>query len=335
MANLRLRIDLEKIAHNTRRALAIGREHGFQVMGVTKGAAGLPAVAEAMLAGGVKALGDSRLDNIERMRKAGIHTHMTLLRSPGPSDIRRTVELADASLNADSEVVEALSQEACAHYKTHEVVLMVDLDTGREGLAPGRVPDACRKAASLPGIRLLGIGAYFHLASDSGFHIRVLHRFVALAEQMRPELGKPLAMLSGGSSNILRSLAVEGRSNPGINHLRIGTAILLGFSSSLNPVTIQGFERDTFVLRVEVIEVKKRLPGEAILALGKVDTDPQFLFPVDPELKVKDATSDHLLVVTETPLRVGDWVPFRLGYPALCRLVVSPYVELACVKGRQ
>ena len=167
MANPRLRIDLEKIVHNTRRALAIGREHGFQVMGVTKGAAGLPAVAEAMLAGGAEALGDSRLDNIERMRRAGIHAHMTLLRSPGPSDIRRTVELADASLNVDSEVVAALSQEACSHHKTHEVVLMVDLDTGREGFAPEQVPTACREAASLPGIRLLGIGAYFHLGSDS------------------------------------------------------------------------------------------------------------------------------------------------------------------------
>ena len=31
---------------------------------------------------------------------------------------------------------------------------------------------------------------------------------------------------------------------------------------------------------------------------------------------------------SESPLRVGDWVSFRTGYPALCRLTASPYVEV-------
>ncbi|MCK7512233.1 MAG: hypothetical protein MZV70_54775 [Desulfobacterales bacterium] len=34
--------------------LAISRAHGVEVMGVTKGAAGLPEVAKAMLAGGIE-----------------------------------------------------------------------------------------------------------------------------------------------------------------------------------------------------------------------------------------------------------------------------------------
>jgi predicted amino acid racemase len=187
--------------------------------------------------------------------------------------------------------------------------------------------------ASLPGVGLAGIGAYFHLASECSLHTAALSRFVALAKWIETDLGKPLAMLSGGSSNIFRTIAVEGRSNPGINHLRIGTAILLGFSSSLNPVTIDGFERDTFVLSAEVIEVKHRRPGEAILALGRVDTDPQFLFPLTPGLRVKDATSDHLLVSTGNRVRLGDWVLFHLGYPALCRLTASPYVHIEYVSG--
>lgn len=89
---------------------------------------------------------------------------------------------------------------------------------------------------------------------------------------------------------------MEGLPNPGVNHLRIGTAILLGFSSSLNPVTIPGFERDTFVLQAEVIEAKAGRSGEAVLALGWLDTDPRFLFPVDPGVTVRDASSDHLMV---------------------------------------
>lgn len=331
MSSPRLRVDLEKIVHNTRRTIAISRSLGFEVMGVTKGAGGLPEVARAMLAGGVESLGDSRLDNIDRFRKAGIKAPITLLRSPGPSDISRTVALADASLNADLGVVQALSDEARIHRKIHSVVLMVDLDTGREGFEADRIPAACRKAASLPGVRFAGIGTYFHLASGSSLHIEALSRLVALAKRVESDLGKPLELLSGGSSNIFRTLAVEGHPNPGVNHLRIGTAILLGFASSLNPITIEGFERDTFVLSAEVIEAKNRREGEAILALGKIDVDPRFLFPLTPGLTVKEATSDHLLVAMKSRPRVGDWIPFHLGYPALCRLMASPYAQLEYV----
>lgn len=332
MSNPRLRIDLAKITHNARRTVEIARGHGVEVMGVTKGAAGIPEVATAMLAGGVESLADSRLDNIARLRAAGIQAPVTLLRAPGPSDVSRTVELADASLNADAEIVEALSIEARMQRKIHGVILMVDLHTGREGLPPDRVPAACRKLQSLPGIKFQGIGAYFHLASGSELHLQGLQDFVTLAERIQSELGTPPAVLSGGSSNIFRTLMVEGRPNPGINHLRIGTAILLGFSSSLNPVTIEGFERDTFILKAEVIEVKPGKPGEAILALGKLDTDPQFLFPMNAGVTVRDASSDHLMVRMDPPPRVGDWVPFRLGYPALCRLMVSPYVQREFIK---
>jgi predicted amino acid racemase len=328
MSNARLRINLEKIVHNTRRVLAISHEHGLGVMGVTKGAAGLPEVAKAMLAGGIETLGDSRLDNIARLRAAGIQTHITLLRSPGPSDTARTIELADASLNSDIEIMEALSIEARTQRKIHGVILMVDLHTGREGMAPDLVAGACRKARSLPGIQLQGIGAYFHMASDSEHHLQGLQALVSLAKQVEKELGKPPAMLSGGSSNIFRSIAVNGHPNPGINHLRVGTAILLGFASSLNPITIDGFERDTFILQAEVIEVKAGKSGEAILALGKLDTDPQFLFPMDRGVKVRDATSDHLVVQMDPAPQAGDWVSFRLGYPALCRLMASPYVKV-------
>ena len=128
---------------------------------------------------------------------------------------------------------------------------------------------------------------------------------------------------------------MEGLPNPGVNHLRVGTAILLGFASSINPVTIAGFERDTFVLQAEVIEVKSGGTGEAILALGQVDTDPKFLFPLRPGVTVRDASSDHLMVRMDPPPRVGDRVSFRLGYPALCRLMASPYVQKEYVKSCQ
>jgi predicted amino acid racemase len=332
MSNPRLRIDLAKITQNAFKAVEVSRGRGIEVTGVTKGAAGLPEVAKAMLAGGIERLADSRLDNIARLRAAGIQVPITLLRSPGPRDVSRTIELADASLNSEVEILEALSVEARVRRKVHGVVLMVDLHTGREGLPPEAVPAACRKLQSLSGIQLQGLGAYFHLATGSGQHLQGLQVLVPLARKVEAELGRPLALLSGGSSNIFRTFSVEGHTNPGVNHLRIGTAVLLGFSSSLTPVTIPGFERDTFVLQAEVIEVKSGRSGETVLALGWLDTDPRFLFPVHPGVAVRDASSDHLMVRMDPPARVGDWVSFRLGYPALCRLMTSPYVQIEYVK---
>ena len=120
MSNPRLRIDLEKITHNARRALEIGSAHGVEVMGVTKGVAGIPAVAKAMLAGGIESLADSRLDNIARLRANGIQAPITLLRSPGPGGVVPTVELPDASLNSDEVIVEALSIEAARRFSLWE-----------------------------------------------------------------------------------------------------------------------------------------------------------------------------------------------------------------------
>jgi len=88
-----LTIDLAKITHNARKTLAICRPFGLDVVGVTKGVCGSPAVARAIIAGGIKTLGDARLDNIARMRDAGIHEPMLLLRSPAPSEVSRCIEV--------------------------------------------------------------------------------------------------------------------------------------------------------------------------------------------------------------------------------------------------
>jgi ornithine racemase len=328
MSKPRLLVDPDRIVINARKVVEIARTHGVEVMGVTKGAGGDPVVAKAMLAGGITRLGDSRLENIQRMRTAGIAAPVTLLRSAAPSDLSEVVRLADASLNSEIDVVEALAIEARLQRRHHGVTIMVDLHTGREGIPADKVVPVCRRVLALPGVRFEGLGAYFHMASAADVHMEALHRLVALAGQVAAETGRPVDRLSGGASNILRTIALEGRPNPGITELRIGTAVLLGFASSIDPATIPGLERDTFVLRAEVIEVKPGDSGETLLAIGKIETDPQFLWPVNPAVKVREATSDHLMVRIDPPPRVGDWVSFRLGYPALCRLTACPYVQV-------
>ena len=75
-------IDLDKIEHNTRTIVELCNKNGINVAGVTKVTCGHPQVAQAMLRGGVTAIADSRLENIQRLIRAGIETKLMLRRLP-------------------------------------------------------------------------------------------------------------------------------------------------------------------------------------------------------------------------------------------------------------
>ena len=79
------------------------------------------------------------------------------------------------------------------------------------------------------------------------------------------------------------------------------------------------------------IEVKKRDRLLGILSLGQLDTEPEYLFPISPGVTVVESSSDHTIVdLTDSPQspRVGEYISFHLGYFALSRLTVSPYVKI-------
>ncbi len=83
-----LSIDLDIIEGNARTIVGLCAEHGIAISGVTKGVCGHAEIAKAMLRGGVASLGESRLENIARLRARGIDTPITMLRLPplsGPS----------------------------------------------------------------------------------------------------------------------------------------------------------------------------------------------------------------------------------------------------------
>ena len=67
----RLEIDLKKIQDNARVLVTRLADRGIGVTGVTKASLGSPEIAGALLRAGVRGLGDSRIENIEAMRRAG------------------------------------------------------------------------------------------------------------------------------------------------------------------------------------------------------------------------------------------------------------------------
>jgi predicted amino acid racemase len=346
-----LQIDLDKIEHNARTIAGLCGRHGIAVTGVTKGTCGAPEVARAMLRGGVSSLGDSRLENLVRLREAGIEAPLMLLRVPPLSRVDEVVEAAELSLHSELRVLAALSEAAARRGRVHPVIVMVDLGDLREGVWPDELIPFASETAALPAVRLVGLGA--NLACYGGVipTAENMGRLVALADAVEAQLGLRLAWLSAGNSSALPLLAAGGMPAR-VNHLRIGEAILLGRETVYHtpwPGTVQ----DAFLLHAEVIELKRKpsVPlgergedafgrvrefverGEltrALLDVGREDVDVEALTPTDARLGVLGASSDYLIVdvgAAAGEIRVGDELVFSLGYAALLAAMDSAYVE--------
>ena len=100
---MRIEVDCERIRANAAAVTELCARHGIEVAGVTKCVRGEPEVARAMLAGGCTMLADSRLDNVARMRDAGIEAPILLLRLPALSEVDDVVRLCDLSLVSEVE----------------------------------------------------------------------------------------------------------------------------------------------------------------------------------------------------------------------------------------
>jgi predicted amino acid racemase len=347
-ARAMLTIDLGKIADNAR--VVVGALPGIDVVAVTKVTCGSPAVARAMLAGGAIALGESRLENAERLRAAGIDVPIWLLRAPTPELADEAVRLSDVSLATEWVGVQALDR-ACARLgRDHAIVAMVDLGDLREGMLPDELPGFVERVSNLAHLRLVGVGVSLTCYGGVVPSTANLEELVDLAKRAEEISGRPL-FVSGGMSSSLE-LAIAGEMPEGVGNLRVGESILLGVST-LTRKPIMDLHSDAFVLHAPVIECRRkpsvprgelaqdafgRVPafedrGErmrALCALGRQDAPPEGLRPLDHRVRILGASSDHLILDVDdlpTPPAIGEAVGFVPNYAATLRLNTSPYVE--------
>jgi len=347
MTTPRLQIDLDKIHHNALTLVERLAKHGISVTGVTKATLGSPEIAGALLRAGVTSLGDSRIENIETMRRAGVASSMTLIRSPMLSQADRIVAHADVSFNTELDVISMLSSAARKARRTHGIVLMIELGDLREGIMPGDLENTVRETLRFPNIALKGIGT--NLACQNGVSpdARNMAELSALADSIETNFGLVLGIVSGGNSGNLQ-WALSGADTGRINDLRLGESVLLG-RETLHRQPIDGLHTDAITLIAEVIEskVKPSRPwgeiaqtafGEkppaadrgditqTILAIGRQDIDPDGLLP-PPGLEILGASSDHLITdFGRSPPSVGAEITFQLNYSALVRAMTSPFV---------
>ncbi|MDY0088078.1 MAG: alanine/ornithine racemase family PLP-dependent enzyme [Coriobacteriia bacterium] len=347
-------VDLAKITQN---AKLLGEMlPGVEIVGVTKVTCGTPDVAAAMLAGGATAIGESRLENIVRLRAAGIEAPYWLLRASPPALAAETVRLADVSLVSERVCAEALDAAAVSENARHGVVAMIDLGDLREGMLPHELPEFLDAVARLKNLDLLGIGTsltcYGGVVPDEA-NLGELARLAHLAEE---RFGRPMVVSGGMSSTI--DAALGGYLPSAVDNLRLGESIVLGVST-VTREPLPGLHTDSVVVEAPVIECKRKpsvplgriaqdafgnVPsftdrGErlrAICAIGRQDAPPGGLQPLDSRVEVLGASSDHLILDVEDlpePPRIGESISFIPTYAAALALFTSHYVDKRFIGG--
>ena len=342
----RIEIDLAQIRHNAKILAQLYAEKGISLMGVSKAVLGNPAIAMAMIQGGVEFIADSRLENIQRMKEAGIVTPFVLLRT-ALSQAELVVKVANISLNTELETIKQLSYYAVLQGKLHKIILMVELGDLREGILPKDLSGFIRAVLDLPKIKIIGIGC--NLACFGGIRPNdsKMSDLSILADAIEQEFKLQLAIVSGGNSANYDWFTSTKKIN-GINNLRIGESILLGYET-INRTAIPALKNNAFTLIAEVIESKCKpsLPfGEScqdafgnvplfldrgdrqrvILALGRQDVLITGLKPIQGG-EILGASSDHIVFDSDNHhLKIGSEVRFNLDYGGLLAAMTSPFV---------
>lgn len=343
----RLEIDLGKLESNARTlAVRLGRR-GIHVVGVTKAALGAPEVAAAFERAGVRGLGDSRVQNLGRLRAGGSTLPRMLLRSPMLSEVDAVVRDASISLNTEPVVLVALDLAARRRRTMHGVILMIELGDLREGIAPDSVVQLAQAVEQLRSLTLVGVGTNLACQSGTAPDEEKMNQLSACVEKVEARLGRRLSVVSGGNSANLGwalGTADVGR----VDELRLGESIFLGMDP-LYRTPVDGLHTDACGLIAEVIELQTKpaqpwgtlgqaafgtaapRPGsgtrrQALLAVGRQDVDPEGLTP-GAGYRVLGASGDHLVLDTGTQtVAVGDQLRFELDYSALVRAMTSPFV---------
>jgi predicted amino acid racemase len=350
----RLTINLGKLEQNLNAVSKITKDQGgCTLMIVSKGVCADGKVMDMVLKHPeVDFLADSRIQNIKTYAGRGKET--VLLRLPMASEIADVVKYVDLSFNSELETIRLLNEEAEKQGKLHKVLLMIDLGDLREGIFytdEDQIFSVVDETLKLKNIKLYGIGVNLTCYGAVIPKYDNLSTLVDIACKIEKKFGIRLEMVSGGNSS---SIYLVGKKElpQGVNNWRLGEAFLLGNDTAYG-TKLPGTVSDALILEAQIVELKSKrsLPiGEigvdafgqkpyyedrgiikrAILAIGKQDTDPDSMEPLDEKIDILGASSDHLIVdvsKSDVDYKLGDVIRFRLGYSGMLKCATSSYVE--------
>ncbi|MDK2945706.1 alanine/ornithine racemase family PLP-dependent enzyme [Geotoga petraea] len=347
----RLVIDLAKVKNNSKNVVEKCHSLGVEVAGVTKVMCGMPEIAEAMIETNIDMIADARMQNIKKLKGNGIKKDFLLLRIPMISELDELIENVDITLISELKTIKILGEKALAKNKKQKIIFMIDLGDLREGVWYKNAVENIEKIIEIQGIELIGIGTNLGCFGGVLPTLEKMNMLVDIKTEVKEKLNFELKYISAGSTAALP--LVENKDLPKeINHYRLGESILCG-TDVTNNRKVPGAYQDAVYLEAEIVEIKEKpsMPeGEigldafgrkphfedkgwrkkCILAVGEQDIDPEGLIPINKDIEVLHASSDHTIIdITEckSDYNIGDIIRFKLSYSALLKATTSQYVE--------
>ncbi|PKD42844.1 alanine racemase [Rhodohalobacter barkolensis] len=343
-----------ELKHNFEFLDSLFKKNGVKWGITTKLLCGNRAFLEEVINLGIGEVHDSRISNLRRIKEINSNT-MTIYIKPPPKDIiPDVVKYADVSLNTELSTLYELSEEAERQNKTHKVIIMIEMGDLREGVMREDLINFYEKVFKLPGISVIGLGTNLncmHGVMPDGDKLIQLALYKQIIEL---RFKKDIPLVSGGTT-VTIPLLMRDQLPDGINHFRIGEALFFGKDLFTDGV-IEGMSDQVMELYTQVIEISEKpvVPsGElgvnpqgkkievsqddfgktsyrAIIDIGVLDIQPDYLIPVNENIRILDASSDMLILDVGTNpegYKVGDEIRFKLKYMGALGLMSSDYIE--------
>jgi len=329
-------------------------EEGVEWGVVTKLLCGNKPFLREVIRMGPREIHDSRISNLKAIKEIDPDIQTVYIKPPAKRAIPHVIRYADVSFNTELSTIRRLSEEAQRQGRFHRILVMIELGDLREGVMGDQVLEFYGEVFELPSIEIIGVGANLNCLNGVMPSQDKLMQLVLYEKLLEATFGRNIPWVSGGSTVTL-PLVFRHQLPAGVNHFRLGEALFFG-ADLFNHTTFEGMRDDVFELEAEILETqeKPRVPhgrldrnpsgevlvideseyGElhhrAIIDVGLLECDPQYLIPVDEDVKVLGASSDMIVLDLGDSSRgyeVGGTVRFRLKYMGALGLMNSRYID--------
>ncbi len=349
-----LKLYRDKLRHNYGFLKQIFEDHKIEWGVVTKLFCGNEAYIREVIELGAREIHDSRVSNLKVIKGIDPEVQTVYIKPPPKKYLKDIVQYADVGFNTELETIRLLSKEAVRQKRKHMVIIMIEMGDLREGVMREELIDFYGEIFRLPNIEVIGLGTNLNClhgvmpSSDKLIQLALYKQIIEL------KFDRKIRWVSGGTTVVL-PLILRGDLPDSVNHFRIGEALYFGVDLFSGDI-IEGMEPSVLELFAQVIEIHEKplvpsgelaanpqgqtmeidegLYGKtafrAILDIGYLDIQPDFLIPKSKDIEIVDASSDMLVVnvgQNERDLKVGDMVSFQLKYVGALGLMNSNYID--------
>ncbi len=345
----------KKLEQNYKFLDAIFQARNIQWGVVTKLLCGNEIYLKEIIALGARELHDSRISNLKKIKSLDPTIQTVYIKPPAKRSIESIVRYADVSFNTETYTIQLLSKEAKKQNKIHKIIIMIEMGDLREGVMGEELVEFYGNLINLPNIEIRGIGTNLNCLSGVMPTQDKLIQLSLYKQLIEAKFNIHIPWVSGGTS-VAVPLILKNARPMAVNHFRIGEALFFG-KDLFTGDTITGMHNDVFKLYTEIIEITEKpdVPtgemGEnvagntfsisdtedfggtslrAILDIGLLDMQPQYLEPEDSNISIVDASSDMLVVDisnSKNKYKIGDLISFKIKYMGALYLLSSDYIE--------